>query len=123
MAISEALIYQEKAAMQLAAQGDYLNASKVVLSNTYNDKVTEMANAKIGLTDGKHHLIMQINKGMERITVVVEQNSTSAEDFAAASEELAGQAHNLRGEVRQFRLHPDALGAVVSGGDVSPVRL
>lgn len=52
MAISDALIPQEKAAMQLAAQGDYLNASKTVLSPTYNDAVTEMANAKIELTNG-----------------------------------------------------------------------
>lgn len=61
-------------------------------------------------TEKQAEIIMQINKGMERIIVVVEQNSTSAEDSAAVSEELAGQADNLRGEVRQFRLHPDALG-------------
>lgn len=53
-------------------------------------------------------IIMQINRGMEQITAVVEQNSTSAEEAASASEELADQANNLRGEVLQFRLHPDA---------------
>lgn len=63
-------------------------------------------------------IVMQINEGMEQITAVVEQNSVSAETVASASEELAGQADNLRGEVRQFRLHPDALNAAPSGSTV-----
>lgn len=57
-------------------------------------------------TEKQSGIIAQINEGMEKITEVVLQNSTSAEQSAAASEELAGQAENLRSEVHQFRLHP-----------------
>lgn len=51
MAISESLVPQEKSAMQIASQGDYINASKAVLSSTYNDAITDMAIAKIELTN------------------------------------------------------------------------
>lgn len=50
------------------------------------------------------HIITQINFGMEKITEVVEDNSAAAGESATASEELAGQAENLRSEVQQFHL-------------------
>lgn len=52
MDVSNGLIPQEEAAMLLASQGDYKNASKAVLSVAYNDAVTEIATAKIKLIDG-----------------------------------------------------------------------
>lgn len=51
-AISDNLIPQEKAAMQLASGGDLKNASLAVLNAAYNDSVTDMAVAKVKLMDG-----------------------------------------------------------------------
>lgn len=53
--------------------------------------------------------IRQINISMDNISEVVQQNSVTAEESATAGEELAGQAENLRSEVRSFRLHPGTL--------------
>lgn len=53
--------------------------------------------------------IRQINLSMDHISEVVHHNSTTAEESATAGEELAGQAENLRSEVRRFSLHPKAL--------------
>lgn len=51
MTISEGLVPQEKAAMEMAAQGDYIDASKAVLSVSYNDAVTDIAEGKFELTE------------------------------------------------------------------------
>lgn len=48
--------------------------------------------------------IEQITAGMEQISEVVQANSAAAEECEAASAELSGQAHLLRGLVKRFRL-------------------
>lgn len=48
--------------------------------------------------------ISEINKGIEQITVVVHGNSATAEESAAISEELSGQAEMLKTLVGQFNL-------------------
>lgn len=67
MDISNALIPQEKAAMKLAAQGDYLNASRAVLNVAYNDAVTNIAEAKIKLIDG---INTRTNKEVDALVAV-----------------------------------------------------
>lgn len=46
----------------------------------------------------------QIREGMEQISAVVQTNSATAEQSAAASQELAGQSHMLKSLVGQFSL-------------------
>lgn len=48
--------------------------------------------------------IAQINLGVDQISVVIQTNSATAEESAAASEELSGQANMLRSEIQKFRL-------------------
>ncbi|WP_242841140.1 methyl-accepting chemotaxis protein [Clostridium akagii] len=51
--------------------------------------------------------IYQINKGIEQVSDVVQTNSATAEESAAASEELSSQAALLKGMVGKFRLKTD----------------
>ena len=48
--------------------------------------------------------IAQINLGIEQVSQVVQTNSATAEESAAASEELSGQAELLKHKVGAFRL-------------------
>ncbi|WP_026882768.1 HAMP domain-containing methyl-accepting chemotaxis protein [Clostridium akagii] len=54
--------------------------------------------------------IYQINKGIEQVSDVVQTNSATAEQSAAASEELSGQASTLKNMVGKFKLKMDATG-------------
>ncbi|MCL1819924.1 MAG: methyl-accepting chemotaxis protein [Oscillospiraceae bacterium] len=56
--------------------------------------------------------IAQINHGIDQVAQIVQQNSATAEESAAASEEMSGQAAILDGLVAQFKLRgQSALGA------------
>ena len=48
--------------------------------------------------------ITQITQGLDEISSVVQTNSATAEESAAASEELTGQATLLKNLTRRFRL-------------------
>ncbi|WP_035795919.1 HAMP domain-containing methyl-accepting chemotaxis protein [Clostridium akagii] len=52
--------------------------------------------------------IYQINKGIEQVSDVVQTNSATAEQSAAASEELSGQASMLKNMVGKFKLKTSA---------------
>ncbi len=52
--------------------------------------------------------VVQITQGIEQISVVIQTNSATAEESAAASEELNGQAQVLRELVGQFTLKETA---------------
>jgi len=45
-----------------------------------------------------------INKGIEQVSLVVQNNSATAEESAAASEELSGQAELLKEMVGRFKI-------------------
>ena len=47
---------------------------------------------------------------MDQISSVVQTNSATAEESAAASEELSGQANVLKGLISRFRLDNSGLG-------------
>lgn len=61
------------------------------------DKIAEAANIQ---SDS----ISQITQGIDQISSVVQTNSATAEESAAASEELSGQAQMLNSLVGQFKL-------------------
>ncbi len=103
------------------------NNTNVLIENTVraiedgNSLVDEVANmmqavseaaglvAKLnaGISDGSAEAadsIAQINIGVDQISNVVQTNSATAEESAAASEELSGQAMMLKELISQFRL-------------------
>ncbi|HWP51689.1 MAG TPA: methyl-accepting chemotaxis protein [Clostridia bacterium] len=51
--------------------------------------------------------IAQITQGVDQVSVVVQTNSATAEQSAAASEELFGQSEMLHQEIIKFKLHSD----------------
>jgi len=51
--------------------------------------------------------IVQLSSGLDRISSVVQSNTATAEQSAAASEELSGQANILSDLVGRFRLREE----------------
>ena len=70
------------------------NAKQVV------EDVTQIARA----SNQQAEAISQITSGLDQISMVVQTNSATAQESAAASEELSGQANVLEEEVRKFKL-------------------
>lgn len=58
----------------------------------------------------------EINQGVEQISTVVQTNSATAEQSAAASEELSGQADMMKQMIDRFHIK-DANGMSMGGGD------
>lgn len=54
--------------------------------------------------DKQANMVVKINEGISRISNVVQSNSATAEESAAASEELSGQAGMLKELIEKFRL-------------------
>lgn len=50
--------------------------------------------------------VTQVNTGIEQISSVVQNNSATAEESAAASSELSKQAKTLKDLIHSFRLKP-----------------
>ena len=48
--------------------------------------------------------IYQINQGIEQINDVVQTNSATSEECAAASQEMSNEAENLRGLIQKFQV-------------------
>jgi len=48
--------------------------------------------------------ISQFNTGIDQVAQVIQQNSATAEESAAASQELFGQAERLKQSISQFEL-------------------
>jgi len=64
------------------------------------DAVINISNASSGQADA----ITQVSLGIDQISSVIQTNSATAEQSAAASEELSGQASMLKNLVQQFQL-------------------
>jgi len=69
------------------------------------DAVTLISTA----TDEEANAVTQVSTGIDQISSVVQTNSATAEESAAASEELSGQANLLKELVGRFTLHKDGL--------------
>ena len=55
-------------------------------------------------SDEQYNAITQINAGVEQVAQVVSQNSATAEESAAASQEMSGQSVVLEDLIKQFQL-------------------
>lgn len=75
------------------------------------DEVVENSKRIVNVVDGisqasseQASSIAQVTQGIDQISSVVQTNSATAEESAAASEELSGQAQMLKNLVEQFKL-------------------
>lgn len=67
--------------------------------------VDEIVKKIAGASENQAQMIEQIRMGMEQISSVVQTNSATAEESAAASEELSGQSTVLKDLIGTFKLH------------------
>lgn len=72
----------------------------VTSSSRVSELVTEIAAACVQQSEA----ISQVTSGIDQISTVVQTNSATAEESAAASEELSSQAVVLKGMVAKFKL-------------------
>ena len=63
--------------------------------------------------------ISQVNNALGQMDQVTQQNTANAEEIAAASQELAGQANALLGMISQFTIKEET-GAKALGGQTMP---
>lgn len=56
------------------------------------------------VTNEQSEAVLQVNEGISQISTVVQSNSATAEEGAAASQELSAEAINLKQLVEQFTL-------------------
>ena len=68
------------------------------------EKVMEAVNLISDATQQQTHDVAQVSVGIDQISSVVQTNSATAEESAAASEELSGQANILKELVGRFTL-------------------
>ncbi|MGN0711218.1 MAG: methyl-accepting chemotaxis protein [Anaerovoracaceae bacterium] len=86
--------------MDIARDTEESLQAVVQQTTVVSEKIQEVADISAGQADK----IEKIGDDIDRIVSVVHTNSTTAEESAAASEELAGQAENLRELVGSFVL-------------------
>ena len=82
----------DKTADSMMTMVEGINQSVILI-----DQITEASNEQA-------ISIMQVTQGIEQISAVVQTNSATAEESAAASEELSGQAYMLKSLVGKFKL-------------------
>lgn len=80
-----------------------VEGSKVVTETI--DRISQASNEQAAS-------IMQVTQGIDQISSVVQTNSATAEESAAASEELSGQAQMLKALVSKFRLKEDSANTI-----------
>ena len=91
-AVEKGMVIAGKTATQLEEVAD---SSKVITEQVTNIAVT------LGTQASE---IQQINEGIEQINDVVQTNSATAEECAAASQEMSNEAENLREMIRKFKV-------------------
>ncbi len=84
-------------------------------ANEISREITNITEA----TEIQEDAIRQINLGVEQISSVVQSNTSTAEESAAASEELSGQSSMLREIISRFRYERDDSYADSYGDDSS----
>lgn len=87
----------------LAKQTSEALQSTVVGAQAITDRIKKISIASEEQAEG----VEQIRQGMDQISIVVQTNSATSEESAAASEELSGQAHMMRELVSHFKLKDD----------------
>lgn len=91
-AVEKGTIIADQTAKQLE---NVAEGSKVI-----TDEVTKIAQI-LGLQEDSFH---QINTGVDQINDVVQTNSATSQECAAASQEMSTQAENLNELIRKFKV-------------------
>ncbi|KXL52705.1 methyl-accepting chemotaxis protein I [Anaerotignum neopropionicum] len=94
-------------AVQAVDQGvNIVNETARTLEEVVNStgKTVEIVQQIANASEEQATSIAQVNMGVEQIAVVVQTNSATAEESAAASEELSGQSLMLKELIAKFRL-------------------
>lgn len=91
-AVGKGMVIAGQTATQLEGVAD---SSKIITEYVTNIAVT------LGTQASE---IKQINEGIEQINDVVQTNSATAEECAAASQEMSNEAENLREMIRKFKV-------------------
>jgi methyl-accepting chemotaxis protein len=73
------------------------------------DKVAEIVENIAVASNEQATGITQVNQGLSQVSKVVQTNSATSEQSAAASEELSGQAGMLKSNVEKFKLRGDGV--------------
>lgn len=96
--------------VQAISRGTQL-AEETALSLRQSVEGTEKVNSSINriaeAADTQATAIGQVNQGVDQISSVVQTNSATAQESAAASEELSGQAETLKSLLANFQLRDD----------------
>ncbi|MBQ9521668.1 MAG: methyl-accepting chemotaxis protein, partial [Oscillospiraceae bacterium] len=92
---------------RLSVETDEALKEVVVRAQKVMDAVTRISKA----TDAQSHDVAQVSTGIDQISSVVQTNSATAEQSAAASEELSGQANLLKELIGRFTLRKEVGGA------------
>ncbi len=82
------------------------DATVEVINNatTKTTAVSEIVEQISAASKQQTEMVKQVNSGIEQISTVVQSNSATAEESAASSEELSGQATKLQDLINQFKL-------------------
>ena len=91
-AVEKGMVIAGQTATQLE---DVADSSKIITEEVTNIAVTLETQASE---------IQQINEGIEQINDVVQTNSATAEECAAASQEMSNEAEHLREMIRKFKV-------------------
>ncbi|MCI9575677.1 MAG: HAMP domain-containing protein [Clostridiales bacterium] len=77
-------------------------------------EVTDVINKISCASQEQANSVIQVTQGINQISSVVQTNSATAEETAASSEELSGQAQMLKQMMGQYKLRADANGSTVT---------
>lgn len=85
---------------KIAMETEYALKNVVEKTNINNSLISQISEASQRQSDN----IYQVNIGVDQISSVVQSNSATAEQIAASSEELSGQAYSLKQMVGKYIL-------------------
>lgn len=76
---------------------------------TSTKQSTELINQISKASTHQAEFIIAVNNGVEHISSVIQNNSSTAEQSAASSEELSGQLQILKSLVSEFTVKQDGI--------------
>ena len=78
------------------------------------EKIIKDMNAFAGVTEnvrtgalGAAEAMKEVERGIDQISEVTQQNAAASEESSAVSEELAAKAQELESQVNRFKLHKE----------------
>ena len=98
----------QKSSLGMTIATETSESLKEVVDNI--NKSAEIVSQIAHSSDEQVSAISQINIGIDQVSQVIQQNSATAEQSAAASEEMSGQATVLQELVKRFKLREGLVG-------------